>query len=108
MDLSQRPLQLAAALVGAGAEVVVVGGAARRLRGLPHRPADLDVVVAPAGTGRLVGALRVIGVDTTAARLLRSGCSRLETSYGPLDVFVGAVPAAQTARVDGVAVRFAT
>ena len=108
MDLSQRPLQLAVALSRAGAEVVMVGGAARRLNGLPHRPADLDVVVAPEGTIRLVDALRVLGVDSTSARLLRSGCSRLETSYGPLDVFVGALPAAETLGLDGVAVRVAT
>ena len=91
MDLADRPIDLAAALVEAGARLTVSGGTARRLRGAPHRPRDLDVLVAEPDVPGLVDALRTLGVDAEARRLLRSRCSRLDTSYGPLDVFV--VPA---------------
>lgn len=93
MDLRDRPVDLAVALTAAGARMVVVGGVARRLRGSQHRPRDLDVVVAPADLPDLVAVTR---------SLLRSGCSRLETSYGLLDVFVGRAPSAAPVLVAGV------
>ena len=82
MHLALRPVALAVALTGAEARLVVVGGTARHLRGSAHRPRDLDVVVAARDVPRLVETLRLLGVDSGAARILRSGCSRLETSYG--------------------------
>ena len=91
-DLSRRPVDLAVALVRAGARVVVVGGAARHLLGAPRVPKDLDLVVEPRAIDSLVQALALLDVMTTAARLLRCGCSRFATSYGPLDVFVGPAP----------------
>lgn len=102
MDLRDRPVDLAVALTAAGARMVVVGGVARRLRGSQHRPRDLDVVVAPADLPDLVDALRALGVDAVTRSLLRSGCSRLETSYGLLDVFVGRAPSAAPVLVAGV------
>lgn len=93
MDLSRRPVDLAVALVRAGAELVVVGGTASMLRGAAHVPRDLDVAVRPASVDHLVAALCSLGVPTTAARLLRRGRSRVPTAYGPLDVFVGRAPA---------------
>jgi NAD(P)-dependent dehydrogenase (short-subunit alcohol dehydrogenase family) len=101
VDLSRRPVDLAVALARAGAEVVVVGGTARLLRGAARAPRDLDVAVAPSAVDGLVGALGSLGVRTTAARLLRCRCSRVRTTYGPLDVFVGPAPAAGPLAVAG-------
>ena len=101
MDLSGRPVDLAVALVQAGADVVVVGGTARRLTGAAHVPRDLDLAVDPSRVDSLVGALGSLGVRTTAARLLRCGCSRVLTTYGPLDVFVAPPPASASFAVAG-------
>ena len=108
MDLSQRPVDLAVELVRAGADLVVVGGVARRLLGSAHIPADLDVRVERAAVGALVDALRALGADTTSARLLRSGCSRVDTSYGPLDVFVGPRPPCAPVPAGGRVLRVVT
>lgn len=107
MDLSQRPVDLAVALVRAGAELVVVGGTASRLRGAAHAPRDLDVAVEPCAVDSLIAALGSLGVRTTSARLLRCGCSRVPTAYGPLDVFVGPTPASASLIVDGSVLRVA-
>ena len=101
MDLSRRPVDLAVALVRAGADLVVVGGTAASLRGAAHAPRDLDIAVVPTAVDRLVAALRSLGVPTTAARLLRCGCSSVPTAYGPLDVFVGRTPASVSVTVSG-------
>lgn len=108
IDLSRRPVDLAVALVRAGADVVVVGGTARLLRGAARPPRDLDVAVAPSAVDGLVAALGQLGVPTTAARLLRGGCSRVPTAYGPLDVFVGPAPASAPLAVAGAALQVAT
>ena len=102
MDLSRRPVDLAVALVRGGAEVVVVGGTARLLRGEAHRPRDLDVVVAQEAVPALVQALGALGETVCADALLRCGESAVRTSYGPLDVFVRRRPAASGVLVDGV------
>lgn len=107
MDLSRRPVQLAVVLVRAGADVVVVGGTASVLRGAAHAPRDLDVAVHPAAVDRLVAALRSLEVPTTAARLLRCGCSRVPTAYGPLDVFVGGTPSSAPVVVAGAVLQVA-
>jgi len=95
-------VDLAVALVRGGAEVVVVGGTARLLRGAPHRPRDLDVVVAEQAVPALVGALGELGETVSVAALLRCGEMAVSTSYGRLDVFVGRRPAASGVLVDGV------
>jgi NAD(P)-dependent dehydrogenase (short-subunit alcohol dehydrogenase family) len=46
VPLGDLPVQLARELVARGAQVVVVGGSARRLLGAARPPRDLDVVVA--------------------------------------------------------------
>lgn len=101
MDLARRPVDLAVALVRAGAELVVVGGTASRLRGAARAPRDLDVAVEPSAINSLIAALGSLGVRTTSARLLRCGCSRVATAYGPLDVFVGPPPPSASLTVDG-------
>lgn len=101
MDLSRRPVDLAVALARSGAEVVVVGGAARVLPGGGGSPRDLDVVVAEHAVDRLVESLRGLGSRVTARALLRGRNVRVDTTYGPLDVFVAVPPAAAPVPVDG-------
>lgn len=101
VDLSRRPVDLALALVRGGAEVVVVGGAARVLLGGGGSPRDLDVVVAQDDVDRLVESLRGLGSRVTARALLRGRDVRVDTGYGPLDVFVADLPAAKPVLVDG-------
>ncbi len=108
MDLTERPIDLAVELVRAGAELVVVGGVARRLLGSAHAPAHLDIRVERGAVGALVQALRALGADTTGARLMRSGCSRVDTTYGPLDVFVGPRPPCVPASAGGRVLQVAT
>lgn len=101
MDLSRRPVDLAVALVRGGADVVVVGGAARALLGSSRPPSDLDVVVATHAVDRLVEALRGLGSRVTARELVRGRTVRVDTGYGPLDVFVAVASAATVVLVDG-------
>ena len=86
MDLADRPLDLAVALARLGATFTVVGGAARRLRGRPHVPRDLDVLVDAASVASFRQALDRIGADVPRRFL---PATRVATSWGPLDVFVG-------------------
>lgn len=83
-----RPVALALELEALGASFVVVGSAARAVRGLDVRPADLDVVVRPRDVDAFVAAARALGSDLTMARLLRCRDVRSDTAWGPLDVFV--------------------
>ena len=104
MDLSRRPLHLAAALADSGADLTVVGGVARRLRGAVHRPRDLDVVVEEEGVPGLLLALRSLGVVAPAR--LRT-CTRLATAWGPLDVFVADHPPRDALVADGAVLQVA-
>lgn len=81
-------MQLARELVARGAQVVVVGGTARRLLGAPRAPRDLDVVVAERDVDRLVRALDSLGSPLRSASLRRVRDLRVLTAWGPLDVFV--------------------
>ena len=98
---TDRRVALALLLVRHGAELVVVGGTARWLRGGPQAPRDLDLAVAEADLPALVDALAHLGVEVSAERLRRSGVVALRTAWGPVDVFVGAVPPAVPLTVDG-------
>lgn len=93
---------LAVELVRLGADVVVVGGTARLLREGHGNPHDLDVVVADADVPGLVAGLRALGASATDAALRRCRDIRVETAWGPLDVFVAARPASGPVRVHGV------
>lgn len=86
LDLSWRPVALACALVDAGADLVVVGGTARHLRGQPHCPRDLDVAVTELAS--LLTALSRFGVRADLRGVTR-GVVRVDTALGPLDVFRG-------------------
>lgn len=92
VDLYDRPARLAVELRSHGARFVIVGGTARRLvtgQGAPH---DLDVVVDAPDLPRLVAALAEVGVHTSVAILGRAAPSHVDTSWGPLDVFVDTPP----------------
>lgn len=99
-----RPAALAGQLVAGGARVVVVGGRAHWLRSGRGMPRDLDVVVEERDLPGLVSALGRLGVWTTVASLLRSRQVRLDTSWGPLDVFVSLAPAHQQVQLESVSV----
>lgn len=92
-DLCDRPARLAVELLRHGARFDVVGSAARWLRSGEGTPRDLDVVVDRPDLPLLVGALAALGVRTSAARFSRAAHSRVDTSWGPLDVFVDGPPA---------------
>ncbi len=104
VDLPCRPVLLAAALARRGARVVVVGGTARWLRHGGRRPLDLDVCVRPDAVAGLVSALEGLGATATGVLLLRSLDVRVDTPWGPLDVFVADVPASSSVAVQGIAV----
>lgn len=91
IDLATRPALLASELLRGGARVVVVGGTARWLLGDGTAPRDLDVAVEDADVPALVAALAIIGIEVSVASLCRARQVHLETSWGPLDVFVGPV-----------------
>lgn len=101
-------VQLALLLVEADARFVIVGGTARLLRGTPHTPNDLDIVVSPTGIERIeavVADLRIAG-----QRPLRAGGSprRVWTSWSPIDVFVeDDLPAWHAVEIDGTRLRVA-
>lgn len=103
-----RQVQLALLLVEADARFVIVGGTARLLRGTPHTPKDLDIVVSPTEIGRaeaVVADLRIAG-----QRLLRGGGSpqRVWTSWSPMDVFVeDGLPGWHMVEIDGTRLRVA-
>lgn len=103
-DVVSRPAFLAAALVRAGAEIVVVGGTARWLRRGTGWPRDLDVVIAPAGVGGLVHALHGLGIASSTRAMLDCQTICLATGWGPLDVFVDVLPGSDPVPFDGVAV----
>ncbi|GAA5016894.1 hypothetical protein GCM10023258_02850 [Terrabacter aeriphilus] len=87
-DLAGRPAALATELLRHGARFVVVGSTARRLTTGEGTPHDLDVTVCRGDLPRLAAALAGLGVTTTVERLGREGQSHVDTSWGPLDVFV--------------------
>jgi hypothetical protein len=58
-------------------------------------PRDLDVVVDVSDLPLLVGALAALGVRSSAASFARAGQCHVDTSWGPLDVFVGGPPASR-------------
>lgn len=91
-DLRDRPARLAVELLRQGARFVVVGGTARRLVTGRGSPGDLDVVVDAADLPRLLAALAVLGVRSSVAVLGRAMPAHVDTSWGPLDVFVGTPP----------------
>ncbi len=91
-DLRDRPAQLAVQLLRQGARFVVVGGTARRLLTGQGTPRDLDVVVDTPDLPRFVAALAMVGVHSSVAVLSRAAPSHVDTSWGPLDVFVGTRP----------------
>jgi hypothetical protein len=93
IDLVTRPALLASELLRGGARVVVVGSTARWLLGDGTAPRDLDVAVEDADVPALVAALEAIGVAASAVSLCRARQVHRETSWGPLDVFVGPVTA---------------
>ena len=97
-----RPARLAAELVRGGAALVVVGSTARALLDPRVEPADLDVAVADDDLDALVGALAQVGVPASGVALRRARVVSLSTAWGPLDVFVGAVPPCTAVEVDGV------
>lgn len=105
MDLADRPRALAAELLAAGARFTIVGGLAKRLRGLPHRPRDLDIAVAETDLDALRHALEAVGASVPVR--LRSG-SRCTTAWGCIDVFIGEVRATHDVQIDGHPVRIAT
>ena len=102
------PAVLAAVLVASGVRMVVVGGAARVLRGASARPGDLDIVLA-GGAASLVAvgaALARLAVTSSGPPARRSWT--VDTSLGRLDVVdtlpVRALPAASDVMVLDVAV----
>jgi hypothetical protein len=102
-----RPVALACELARLGATVVVVGGTARLLRDGAHDPADLDVVVPDAAVPSLVSALEALGCTTTRRRLVVGRCVRVDTAWGPLDVFVGDLPPSREIPVGGIGIQVA-
>ncbi len=100
-----RPVRLAAALARLGASAVVVGSCARWLTAYPGsalRPLDLDLAVEPSAVPALCEALTALGVSADPAALLRARVARIDSGWGPLDVFVGAVPTSRPVAVQGV------
>ena len=93
-DLRHRPATLAVELLGHGAAFVVVGSTARWLVTDEGSPRDLDIVVDPQDVPRLVRALAALGVRSSARALSGAGQSHVDTSWGPLDVFVDGLPSA--------------
>ncbi|WP_323095669.1 hypothetical protein [Intrasporangium sp. YIM S08009] len=90
--LRGRPATLAALLARHGARFVVVGSTARWLTTDTGSPGDLDVVVDASDLPLLAEALGAIGVPVDAAALARSSPTHVDTSWGPLDVFVAEPP----------------
>lgn len=86
------------ALLGAGVELIVVGGAAAVLHGAPVTTQDLDIVPrrSPENASRLLAVLTELGAQIrdpggralrpTAELLQGSGQVNLLTDLGPLDV----------------------
>ncbi len=72
------------------------------------RPLDLDLAVEPSAVPALCGDLTALGVTANAAALLRSRVTRIDSGWGPLDIFVGAVPTSRPVAVQGARVEVAT
>ncbi|MEW1952262.1 hypothetical protein [Terrabacter sp. NPDC080008] len=102
-DLRGRPAVLATELLRRGARFVVVGSTARWLTTGHGVPRDLDVAVCRDDLPALAAALGRLGVATTAERLGRAGQSHVDTSWGPLDVFVDEGHAHEAASCAGAA-----
>lgn len=107
IDLAIRPARLAYALSGEGVRFVVVGGAARLLSLGVGRPRDLDIVVDEPDLPELVSALGALGVPASVALLARARQCRLDSFWGPLDVFVEAPPTSHPVRLAGLTVMVA-
>ncbi len=109
-----RLLLLAAMLVSRGVDLVVVGGVARVISGVPHRPADLDIAVDEDSDNlaRLIETLLSLGttgsLSLSPELVARRSPLRVVTSFGPLDIFVGSdLPSdAATKVIGGFLVRF--
>ena len=99
-DLRGRPATLATLLVRHGARFVVVGSTARWLTTGTGSPGDLDVVVDATDLPLLAGALGAIGAPVEATRLGRGSPTRVDTSWGPVDVFVAEPPSCREVRFD--------
>ena len=99
-DLRGRPATLAILLVRHGARFVVVGSTARWLTTGTGSPGDLDVVVDASDLPLLAEALGALGVHVDAAVLARSSPTHVDTSWGPLDVFVAEPPASREVPFD--------
>ena len=93
-DLRRRPATLATLLSGHGARFVVVGSTARWLTTGTGSPGDLDIVLDASDLPLLTSALGALGVTVDAKILVHSSPTRVDTSWGPLDVFVGDPPPA--------------
>ena len=103
-----RQVQLALLLAEADARFVIVGGTARLLRGTPHTPNDLDIVVSPTEIAKVEAALAEL--RRAGQQLLRGGGSpqRVLTSWAPVDVFVkDDLPTWHTVEIDGTRLRVA-
>lgn len=81
-------------LVQLGAPGVIVGGTARMLTMPTTRtPLELDLVVSDVEAPHLLEALRSLEARGPAtAATLRAGQARLNTSWGPVDVFIASEP----------------
>ena len=116
MTLCEGRILLAATLVSRGVDLVVVGGVARVLSGVPHKPADLDIALDEDSDNlvRLVEALLSLGaaesLPLTPELVVRRSPLRVVTSFGPLDIFVGRDLPSDTAThvIGGFPVRFAS
>ena len=109
MDDDCRPARLAALLVRSGALLTVVGGTARWLSGDVRRPLDLDVTVVPGDLAALDRALARLGVEAHESALLRLRDVRVDTSWGPIDIFVRpAPPPSRTVALHGTLLRVVT
>ena len=102
MGDSDAFLLLAATLVAADVELVVVGSTARLLHGEAVAPNDLDIAIRPASVQSLTG---LFGAHARSAEWGR----HFVTSFGPLDVqYHDPLPAiAGHADIGGVQVAFA-
>jgi hypothetical protein len=88
-DLRGRPAKLAVQLRRYGARFVVVGSTARWLVTGEGSPRDLDVVVEARDLPRFTAALEGLGAGGSHALAPESSQLHVDTSWGPLDVFVG-------------------
>lgn len=102
------PVVLAALLVASGVRMVVIGGAARALRGASARPGDLDIVLAGGAASLAAVAAALARLAATSSGPPEGRSWTVDTSLGRLDVVdtvpVRALPAASDVMVLDVAV----